>query len=393
MSSIPLHNHPLFDPPIDRFASDSEKWNHYDPDVLPLWVADMDFRVAEPILQAMHQRVDHGIFGYGGKTRALREAICTRLDRRFHWQVRPEEIVFIPGVITGINLACHALSGPGTSVLIQPPVYPPFLEAAQNAGAVMQQALLSQDEQGRYFIDFDAFEAAMDETTRVFVLCSPHNPIGRVWTRDELEKITEICARRNVTIVSDEIHADLIYSESRHIPLASVSHDAARQTITLMSPSKTFNLPGLYCSFAVIQDPALRKKFQSARQGLVGEGNLIGIAAADAAFRFCDDWLEQLLVYLQANRDYLVERIQRDFPGICMTAPQGTYLAWLDCRSVIPEGNPGDFFLKNARVGLVEGSAFGPGGEGFVRLNFGCTRATLAEALDRMQAALEKRKS
>ena len=377
-----------FDEIIDRRDSDSEKWNHYDADVLPLWVADMDFRVAEPILRALHERVEHGVFGYGGVTQPLRETISARLSRLYAWEVQTDEIALIPGVISGFNLATQAVAGPGTGALMQTPVYPPFLSAPHNSGSKRQEMQLTRGEDGRYEIDFDRFEAAIDETTRIFILCNPHNPVGRVWTPTELARMAEICARHGVVICSDEIHSDLVYSGYRHTPMASLSPEIAQNTITLMSPSKTFNLPGLYCSFAVIQNPKLCQSFREARRGIVGPGNLLGFTAGESAYREAEDWLASLLVYLEGNRDFLYDFVRSELPMLKMAKPEGTYLAWLDCSQAGIEGLPAEFFLKQARVGLVEGTQFGRGGEGYVRLNFGCPRATLQQALERMKGAL-----
>jgi cystathionine beta-lyase len=379
-----------FDEIIERRATDSEKWNHYSADVLPLWVADMDFRAAEPILRALHDRVEHGVFGYGGVTQQLRETICERLTRLYAWDVEPDQIALIPGVVPGLNLATQAVAGPGMGVLMQTPVYPPFLVAPRNSGSKRQEMRLTRGEDGRYEIDFDWFEAAIDEKTRVFILCNPHNPVGRVWTPVELARMAEICARHNVVICSDEIHCDLVYSGHQHTPIASLSPEIAQNTITLMSPSKSFNLPGLYCSFAVIQNPKLCQSFREARRGIVGPGNLLGFAAAQSAYSEAEDWLSELLIYLEGNRDFLFNTITRELPMLTMVKPEGTYLAWLDCSKAGIDGLPGAFFLKQAKVGLVEGTQFGRGGEGFVRLNFGCPRATLQEALERMKTALEK---
>ncbi len=378
-----------FDEIIDRRSSDSEKWNYYDADVLPLWVADMDFRAPERVIRALQERVAHGVFGYGGCKQRLRETICARLWRMYGWEVKPEEVVLVPGVIAGFNLAIQSAAGAGDGVLMQTPVYAPFLGAPRNAGARRVEVRLIQADSGRYEIDFDAFESAIDETVRVFLLCSPHNPVGRVWTKEELERLAEICLRHRVMICSDEIHSDLVFSGRRHVPIASLGPEIARNAITVLSPSKSYNLPGLYCSFAVIQNPELRRRFLDARRGTVGEGNLLGFVAAESAYRECDNWLGELLAYLEANRDYLAETLRRDMPGIKMARPEGTYLAWLDCRAAGIDGLPGEFFLKQARVALNEGKGFGSGGEGFVRLNFGCPRATLTQALERMATALQ----
>jgi cystathionine beta-lyase len=244
---------------------------------------------------------------------------------------------------------------------------------------------------GVYHIDFQAFEGAITANTRLFILCNPHNPVGRVFTRDELGHLADICLRRGVTICSDEVHSDLLFPGHRHIPLAALDPEIAQHTITLIAPSKTFNLAGLQCAIAIIQNAGLREQFVHANQGLVGWNNLLGMVAGQAAYAEGQEWLEQLLVYLQANRDYLSDFVRDGLPGIAMSPVEGTYLAWLDCREAGILGNPFQFFIENGRVALSDGADFGSGGEGFVRLNFGCPRAMLAEALGRMRAALEKK--
>jgi cystathionine beta-lyase len=269
-------------------------------------------------------------------------------------------------------------------VLVQTPVYPPIYTASEKTGLQRQECELQRDASGAYQIDFDAFEAAFTPDTRLFILCNPHNPVGRLFTRAELERIAEICLRKGVLICSDEIHSDLVFSGQRHIPIASLDAEIARSTITLISATKTYNIAGLKCAYAVIQDPTLKERYEAARKGLVGGVNLVGMVATLAAYRDGQEWLDQLLVYLEANRDYLHRRIRQDFPGVVMGLPEATYLAWLDFRGSQIGENPCQFMDREARVGLNEGTIFGPPGEGFARLNFGCPRSLLAEALDRM---------
>ncbi len=383
-----------FDQVIERRNGDSIKWLQYGPEVLPLWVADMDFTAPEAVIRALQERAAHGIFGYPpvfgspDELPELRGVLIERMMRLYGWQVQAEEIVLLPGVVTGINLACHTLAAPAGSVLVQTPVYPPFLSAAKNAGITRQDSPLLPSADLSYQIDWAGFEAAITDQTRLFILCNPHNPVGRVFRRDELERMAEICLRRGVAICSDEIHCDLVYQGHAHIPIATLSPEVARSTITLMAPSKTFNIAGLQCSFAIIQDPDLRQRFQHSGQGLVGWVNLMGLVAGLAAYRHGQAWLDALLPYLQANRDFLHQYVREHLPGVKMDLPEGTYLAWLDCRPAGIIGSAYDFFLKEARVALNNGEAFGPGGEGFVRLNFGCPRSTLLEALERMRVAL-----
>ncbi len=385
-----------FDHCPERKGTDSVKWRQYDEDVLPLWVADMDFVSPEPVIRALQERVAHGVFGYPvsagihfikGKI-PLVELLVERMMTRYGWRIQPEDVVFIPGVVTGLNLACHAF-GAGGSVLVQPPIYPPFLAAPREAGATRQENSLIRLADGTYEIDFDAFEAAIKPNTRLFLLCNPHNPVGRVFRREELSRLAEICLRHKVTVCSDEIHSDLVFSGHRHIPFASLDSEITQNTVTLLAPSKTFNIAGLECSIAIIQNPELRSAYRHAQKGLVGWVNLMGWVAAEAAYRDGQEWLDQLLVYLEANREFLLDFVARELPGVTMARPEGTYLAWLDCRASGIPGNPYEFFLEKARVALNDGATFGSGGEGFVRLNFGCPRGTLTEALERMRSVIQ----
>ena len=384
-----------FDRVIDRRASDSIKWNAYDPDVLPLWVADMDFVSPEAVIQALQQRVEHGIYGYprgiGGRpdeTSEFQRTIVERMARLYNWPIEPQDVLPVPGVVVGFNLACHTLLSPEQALLIQTPVYPPILHAAKTTGVIHQEMELTCNPDGAYSIDWEAFEAAITPQTRLFILCNPHNPVGRVFRRDELERMAEICLSHGVAICSDEIHCDLVFPGHPHIPIASLDKEIAQNSITLIAPSKTFNIAGLECSVAIIPNPELRKKYVRSTKGLVSWVNLMGQTAALAAYQHGQEWLEQAMIYLQGNRDYLVEFVQKELPGIHMSTPEGTYLAWLDCRQAGIPGNPYQFFLEKARVALNDGETFGRGGAGFVRLNFGCPRSTLEQALERMRAAL-----
>jgi cystathionine beta-lyase len=377
-----------FDRLIDRVHSDSDKWRRYGDDVLPLWVADMDFTSPEPILRALRERVDHGIFGYPAEPPELRPVITERLQRLYGWKVEPEALVFLPGVVVGFNLAIRAVSSPGEGALAQTPVYFPILDAPCHTDCILDEMQLTREPDGRYEIDFDLFEAAITGRTRVFVLCNPHNPVGRVYRRDELERMAEICLRHNVVICSDEIHCDLVFRGHQHLPIATLAPEVAERTITLMAPSKTYNIPGLHCSVAIIENPELRQQFVAARCGLVCSVNVMGLVAGLAAYRDGQPWLDAVLDYLEANRDFLADYVAASLPGVSMHKPEGTYLAWLDCRQAGIPGNPHEFFVDKARVALNDGAVFGRGGEGFVRLNFGCPRSTLVEALDRMRDAL-----
>jgi cystathionine beta-lyase len=319
----------------------------------------------------------------------LSESIVNWLDERFAWKVDPEALMYLPGVVAGFNLISQALVEQGGAVAYQTPVYMPFLGVAQNARIQERTSLLLCANNGRYAVDWDAFEASLDQETDMFLFCSPHNPVGRVWERWELERMAEICLRKNIAICSDEIHADLVYSPNRHIPIASLDAEISRRTVTLMAPSKTFNVPGLGFSFAVISDPDLRKKVQLARRGVVGEPNLMGMVAAMAAYRDGYEWLNQVLDYLLSNRDFLVKWIARELPELRCYPPEGTYLAWIDCKKYDTGGiNPGKRLLEKGRVAFNDGAAFGPGGEGHIRVNFACPRETLEKGLIRLRQGL-----
>jgi len=375
---------------IDRGSSDSVKWGAYAPDVLPLWVADMDFRSPPAVLDALAQRVAHGVFGYGKEPRELAEVISARLGRLYSWDVSPGDIVFLPGVVPGLYLSCRAFTESGEKVVVQTPVYPPIRRAPIDSGRTSVEVGFVRGEDGQLAIEWDAFGQALDAQAKLFVLCNPQNPLGRVFTREELERIAEHCLRRDVVICSDEIHCDLVFPGYPHVPIAALSPEVAQRTITLMAPSKTYNLAGLDCSFAVIPNPELRARFQKSRRGLVPQVNILGLTAGLAAYRDGQGWLDEVLGQLTANRNALLDQVRNHLPGVRTTAPEGTYLAWLDCRQSPAAENPYQFFLTRAKVALSDGLTFGAGGEGHVRLNFGCRQTVLLEALARMRRALEK---
>ena len=377
-----------FDRLIDRRASDSDKWHYYGENVLPLWVADMDFPSPEPVIRALRERVEHGVFGYPTEPPELRPILVERFQRLYGWQVDPRALIFLPGVIAGFNQATHAVTTPGDGVLAQTPVYSPILRAPGNASCTLDEMELTRQPDGSYAVDFDSFEAAITERTRIFILCNPHNPVGRVFRRDELERMAEICLKHNLVICSDEIHCDLLFSGQRHLPIASLSPEIEAHTITLMAPTKTYNVAGIHASVAIIPDPELRRQFRAAQAGLVPHPGTMGYTTMLAAYRDGQPWLDAVLRYLEANRDLLVEYVNMRLPGITTHWPEGTYLAWLDCRQAGIPGNPHKFFLEQAQVAMNDGATYGRGGEGFVRLNFACPRSTLSQALEQMRQAL-----
>jgi cystathionine beta-lyase len=373
----------------DRRRTDSLKWGLFGDDVLPLWVADLDFTSPVEVIAALHERVDHGVFGYAQESRELKELLTARMETLYGWKITPEDITLLPGVVAAFNLVSQAVAAPGASVLIQPPVYPPFFDAPRHAGARAVFSPIEADKSGEYRIDFSAFEAAIEEDTRLFLLCNPHNPIGRAFTREELLGMAEICLHRGIVICSDEIHSDLIYNGYHHIPIASLDPEIAARTVTLIAPSKTFNIAGLECSALICTNPDLRKRVQAARRGLLGGVNLLGATAAVAAYRFGADWLQEVMEILEGNRDYLMRYLAENIPAIRMAKPEATYLAWLDCRALGLSESPSKFFLENAKIALNNGEDFGTQGKGFVRLNFGCHRDTLTAALERMRQAIQ----
>jgi cystathionine beta-lyase len=389
-----------FDQIIDRRKTNSIKWKKYPEDVLPLWVADMDFAAPEPVQEALRSAVSDRIFGYEFPTRELCETVAMRMEKLYGWKVAPEMVVATPGVIAGFNAAARAVCTAGQGILVQPPVYPPFLTVYKNAGLVRQEAPLKVSIEGdilRYRVDFGVFEQELNGCnahTGMFLLCNPHNPTGQTFSRKDLQRMGEICLKNETVICSDEIHSELLLGGAEHIPIASLSPEIADKSITLIAPSKTFNVAGLFCGFAIIPNPDLLRHYKVTSEQMCMHVNNMGLAAAQSAFSGeCDEWLNALRIYLTGNRDFLVEYIKNELRGIKVTVPEATYLAWLDCNELIRGGKMNgasyDFFLKQSKVALNEGKEFGLGGEGFVRLNFGCPRKTLAEALERMKAALK----
>lgn len=384
-----------FDEIIDRANTQAAKWEVFGQDVLPMWVADMDFKSPQPVLDALTERVAHGVFGYQMGMPKLTELLVERMARLYNWTVKPEEIVFLPGLVAGLFLVSRIYGDPQGGVLMQTPVYPPFIYGAKHYDKPVHNADLVMTTQPdgtlRYEIDFDAFEAAIQPDTKVFFLCNPHNPVGRAYTPEELTRMAEICAKYDVLIVSDEIHCDLLLDEGlRHTPIASLSPEISARTVTLMAPSKTFNIAGLGASFAIIQDEALREKFKAENHGPLPGVNVLAYTAAYAAYEHGQPWLDALLPYLRNNRDTLVEFVQTQLPGVTITRPEATYLAWLDFRALnLPDNDPFKFCLEQGKLALNDGKSFGKSGEGFLRLNFGTSRAIMMEGLERLRTALD----
>lgn len=375
-----------FDECIDRRHSDSYKWQKYaGRDVIPLWVADTDFRSPPCIIEALHARVDHGVFGYGSPPTALTEIFIERMRERYQWDVKAEWLVFLPGLVSGLHLAVRALTAAQEAVVIPSPIYPPFRAAARSAGRQQRLAPMRINAE-RWCVDFAGIDPTLTGDERLLMLCNPHNPGGTAYRREELLQHHAFARQHDLLVCSDEIHCDLLLTPGvSHIPFASLNEDAAQRSITLISPSKTFNIAGLGASVVVIPNARLRMKFAAQRAGVVPAVDVLALCAANAAWRGGQDWLMQQLDYLSGNRDHLAARLQ-EIPGLTLAGPEATYLAWIDA-SGLDMAAPHAFF-EQAGVGLSAGAEFGD--RRFVRLNFGCARAVLDAALDRMAHACQQ---
>ncbi|XKH60555.1 PatB family C-S lyase [Halomonas sediminis] len=366
----------------------SQKWHRYSEDILPLWVADMDFRSPPAVVDALQQRVAHGVYGYGEVPDSLRQTLCEWSAHHYDWKIAPEWQQWLPGVVPALHLASRALTQPGEGVLTLTPIYPPFLDVAARTGRLSQQAAMAPPAHSGepWRLDLDALETAITPATRLLLWCQPHNPTGRVWRQAELTGLAELVERHDLWVISDELHCDLLLEEgARHQPLAAAFPALAKRIVTLWAPSKTFNLAGLTTACAIIPDEHLRKRFAAASKGLLPDGNVLGLVAAEAAYRHAEPWRQVLLKVLRDHRDTLDKRVQT-WPGVSMSTPQATYLAWLDMRQAGLGDCPQKTLLKQAGVALSDGAAFGA--PGFVRLNFGTTAVQLEAALARLDHLL-----
>jgi cystathionine beta-lyase len=380
-----------FDTVIPRAGTDSQKWQKYaGRDILPLWVADMDFACPPAIVDAVRRRAEHGIFGYARPVKSSVDSVVAALESRYGWKIDPAWLVWLPGLVVGLNVTAQAFAEPGDEVLTLAPVYPPFMSAPKNSGRVSTTVPWTLAN-GAWAVDWDALERTVTPRTKLFFLCNPHNPLARVWRRDELVRLADFCGHHDLTLCSDEIHCDLILDPRLpHIPTATLSPEIGPRTITLMAPSKTYNVPGLGTSLAIIPDAARRARFARASAGIVAEVNNLGYVACEAAYRDCEPWRQELLATLRGNRDFLLEFLARELPGVRVEAPiEATYLAWLNVEA-LGLTDPIAHFEAHG-VGLSEGAFFGSPKGRHVRINFGCPRSTLAEALRRMKVALAAR--
>ncbi len=383
-----------FDEPVLREGTNCIKYDLREEifgtkDAIPMWVADMDFNTPDFVVKALKDRLKHEIYGYSFRPEEYYQSIISWLAKKHSWKVEKPWICFSPGVVPALNFCTLAFTRPGDSIIVQPPVYFPFFSAVESHGRKLTYNPLKENG-GRWEMDFDNLEASIDAETKMIIISNPHNPIGRVWTPRELNRLADICMGKNILILSDEIHCDLVLPDFIHTPMASLSEEIADRTITFIAPSKTFNLAGLSTSSVVISNPALRKSFNRIIENLhVGNGNIFGTIASIAAYSQGDEWLAALLLYVENNINYVVDYCSRMIPEIIPVRPEATYMIWLDCRKLDITGKDlKDFFVKKAGVGMNEGSTFGPGGEGFMRMNIASTHQVVRRAMEQIEKAV-----
>ncbi len=392
-----------FDRVHSRKNTGSAKWDAVkaifgSEDVIPMWVADMDFPAAKPIVEALKKRAEHPFYGYTHAAPSVTEAVTDRLRRKFNWKVEPEWVVFTPGVIPALSAAVKALTHPGDEIILQEPVYFPFFSVVKENGCQVATNQLKLNN-GNYEMDFEELEGKFEKRDvmefggnriKAVILCNPHNPIGRLWDKEDLTRLGEIMLKHEIPVISDEIHCELLYKGHTHTPFAMLSKEFEENSIVCMAPSKTFNLPGLHASSIIIPDKKLREKFNEARAGAGSGLNIFGLTALEAAYRYGDEWLEQLLDYLQKNMEFTLDYFKQKIPGISVIKPQATYLLWLDCRALgLDDKALSGFMKEKAKVGMNDGFIFGAGGSGFQRMNIACPRSILQEALERIEKAVD----
>jgi cysteine-S-conjugate beta-lyase len=391
-----------FDTVCDRTNTNCAKWDARaalfgSADVIPMWVADMDFPCAQPVIEALKKRSEHPFYGYTQAGSNVIEAVVERMQRKFNWKIRPEWVVFTPGVVPALGAAVRALTHPGDEIILQEPVYYPFFGAVTSSGCQIVNNGLKLIH-GRYEMDYEDLERKFhgklgmgpgSSRAKAIIICNPQNPVGRLWDKDELTKMGQIVIRHGGVIISDEIHCELLFRGYRHTPFASISEEFEQNSLVCMAPSKTFNLAGLGASSIIIPNKKLRESFNNIRSGILPGPNLYGLTGLEAAYRYGDEWLEQVLDYLQANLDFLLEYFASKIPRIKVVQPQGTYLIWLDCRGLgMDDLSLRKFMREKARVGFDDGFLFGTAGSGFQRMNIACPHALLAEALSRIEKAV-----
>jgi len=362
-------------------------------DVIPMWVADMDFKTPDFIIAKLRKRLEHEIMGYSLRSDIYFSSIAGWILKRHSWKIMKEWICFCPGIVPALNLSTLAFTRPGDSVIVQPPVYTPFFSAVEAHGRNLIYNPLIKDGE-RWRMDIASLESVINESVKMIIISNPHNPVGRAWSAEELEALASVCVKNNILILSDEIHCDLVLPGYKHVPIASLSEDVADITVTCVAPSKTFNLAGLSTSSLIIQNPVLRKYFKKKIESIhVENGNIFGNVASVAAYSEGGEWLDELLKYLQGNIEYVTEYLKARIPRIVPSVTEATYLMWLDCRNLgMNSKELQDFFITKALVGLNEGSQFGPGGEGYMRMNIGTTREVITKALYQIEKAVNELK-
>lgn len=383
-----------FDIPVDRKNTCSIKWDRYcdgtvDHDVLPMWVADMDFRVPQPVIDTLIEKVQHGIYGYTERSESYYQAIIDWEKRRHDWEIKKEWLYFSPGTVPALHCLAKIFAQTGDKIIVQSPVYYPFFDAIERSGCIVVNNPL-QLTNGQYCMDLEDLEKKIDERVKMLFLCSPHNPGGILWSREYLLRVGELCSKAGVVVVSDEIHADMILYGKKHVPFASLNEECAMISVICTAPSKTFNMAGLQVSNVIIPNPEMAKEYKLAlERQAVSEPNLFAMFAAETAYNYGDEWLDQLTAYVEKNHQLVESFIEENIPAVKVIKPQATYLTWLDCRQLGMDTAELENFIKcRAGLGLSQGYIFGQGGEGFVRMNLGCPRSTVQEALTRLRKAV-----
>jgi len=384
-----------FDEIIDRKNTSCVKWDFAEQyfeakDILPMWVADMDFKTPDFIVDAIKKRAAHEIYGYTVRPESYYSSMINWIDKKHQWKIEKDWIIFSPGIVPAVNMAVMAYTNPGDKIIVQPPVYFPFFSAVKDNGRQLVYNQL-QLENGRYNMDFQDLEKKIDNRTKMIIISNPHNPGGSAWTKDELTKLGEICIKHHIILISDEIHSDLVIPPFKHTAAANISEEIANVTISMMAPSKTFNLAGMASSSVIISNPKLRNDFQVFLDRVhVGMGNLFGMVASEAAYTHGKEWLDQMLHYVKGNLDYVEKYIKEKMPQIKMMRPEATYMIWLDFRSLgLSNENLKAFVLQKAKLGLNDGPVFGPGGEGFQRMNLACPTSIVEEGMLRLKRAID----
>ena len=383
---------------VNRKGSNSVKWDNLKEvygteDILPMWIADMDFKAPDEVIEALQVKLDHGVFGYNVKSDSLYNSIINWVKNRYNWNIKKEWISFTPGVVTALNIAVKEFAKEGEKIVIQPPVYPPFFRVLENNNVEANlNPLIHRGD--KFVMDYDSLEKSIDDKTKAIILCNPHNPVGRVWTKEELSKLGEICLKKNIIIISDEIHGDLTYKDYKTTPMASVSNEIAQNTITFMAPSKTFNIAGLATSIAIIPNEKIREVFERGVEKLeIGKITTFGSTALEAAYTNGGPWLEAVMEYIEDNADYAIEYINKNIPEIKVKKPEGTYLLWLDFKALNKTYEEIHNALVNVgKVALNDGSTYGDEGNGFFRINIACARSILEEGLERVNKAVQSLK-